>query len=50
MISHIILGPANSYPITVHMKPFSTLVEKFLIFLFVTTTKICTNNYSFNYH
>jgi len=30
MISHIILGPANSYPITVHMKPFSTSVLKFL--------------------
>ena len=50
MISHIILGPAHSYPITVLMKPFSTSVLKFLTWVFATTTKICTNGCSCGHH
>ena len=36
------LGSANPCPIDVHMEPFSTSVFKVLIWIFATTTKICT--------
>ena len=36
------LGSANPCPNAVHMEPFSTSVFKVLIWIFATTTKICT--------
>ena len=40
-----LLGSTNSCPIAVHMKPFSTSVFKVLIWIFATTTKICTKGH-----
>ena len=37
-----LLGSTNPYPIAVHMEPFSTSVFEVLIWIFATTTKICT--------
>ena len=37
-----LLGSTNPCPIAVHMEPFSTSVFKVLIWIFATTTKICT--------
>jgi hypothetical protein len=37
-----LLGATNPCPIAVHMEPFSTSVFKVLIWIFATTTKICT--------
>jgi hypothetical protein len=38
-----LLGATNPCPIAVHMEPFSTSVFKVPIWIFATTTKICTN-------
>ena len=40
------LGPNNPWPIAVLMEPFSTSVFKVLIWIFATTTKICTKHSS----
>ena len=37
-----LLGSTNPCPIAVHMEPFSTSVFKVLVWIFATTTKICT--------
>ena len=37
-----LLGSTNPCPTAVHMEPFSTSVFKVLIWIFATTTKICT--------
>ena len=37
-----LLGSSNPCPTAVHMEPFSTSVFKVLIWIFATTTKICT--------
>ena len=37
-----LLGATNPCPNTVHMEPFPTSVFKVLIWIFATTTKICT--------
>jgi len=37
-----VLGPTDPCPTAVHMEPFSTSVFKDLIWIFATTTKICT--------
>ena len=39
------LGLTNPCPIAVHMEPFSTSVFKVLIWIFATTTKICTKSH-----
>ena len=36
------LGPSNPWPIAVRREPFSTSAAKVSIWLFATTTKICT--------
>ena len=41
-----LLGSTNPCPIAVHMEPFSTSVFKVLIWIFATTTKICTRGCS----
>ncbi len=38
------LGSTHPCPIDVHMEPFSTSVFKVLIWIFATTTKICTRD------
>ena len=38
-------GSANPCPTHVHMEPFSTTVFKGPIWIFATTTKICSNSY-----
>ena len=38
-----VLGSSNPWPNAVLMEPFSTSVFKVLIWIFATTTKICTN-------
>ena len=44
------LGSTNPYPTAVHMEPFSTSVFKVLIWIFATTTKICTRGRSTRDH
>jgi hypothetical protein len=44
------LGPINPWPIAVLMEPFSTSVFKVLIWIFATTTKICTKRSSTKAH
>ena len=44
------LGSSNSWPISVLMKPFSTLAFKILIWIIATTTKICTRRSSTSLH
>jgi len=44
------LGLTNPCPNAVHMEPFSTSVFKVLIWIFATTTKICTNGSSVQDH
>ena len=39
-----LLGLTNPYPTAVHMEPFYTSVFKVLIWIFATTTKICTRD------
>ena len=48
-LSHT-LGSHNSCPIAVHTKTFSTSVFKVLIWIFATTTKICTSDSSSQVH
>ena len=44
------LGPTNPCPIAVHMEPFPTSVFKVLIWIFATTTKICSTGCSTQAH
>ena len=41
-----VLGSSNPWPNAVLMEPFSTSVFKVLIWIFATTTKICTKHRS----
>jgi len=41
-----LLGSTNPCPTAVHTEPFSTSVFKALIWIFATTTKICTRGRS----
>jgi hypothetical protein len=45
-----ILGSSNPWPIAVLMEPFSTSAFKVLIWIFATTTKICTRGSSTKAH
>ncbi len=45
-----LLGSTNSCTTNVHMKPFSTSVFKVRIWIFATTTKICTKDCSTQAH
>ena len=44
------LGPSNPWPNAVLMEPFSTSAFKVLIWIFATTTKICTKYSSSKAH
>ena len=44
------LGPTNPRPIAVLAEPFPTSVFKVLIWIFATTTKICTRRRSSRVH
>jgi hypothetical protein len=45
-----LLGSTNPWPTAVHMEPFPTSVLKVLIWVFATTTKICTRGRSTQDH
>ena len=45
-----VLGSSNPWPNAVLMEPFSTSVFKVLIWIFATTTKICTKDCSSQIH
>ena len=45
-----VLGSSNPWPNAVLMEPFSTSVFKVLIWIFATTTKICTKDCSSQTH
>ena len=45
-----ILGSSNPWPIAVLMEPFLTSAFKVLIWIFATTTKICTRDSSTQAH
>ena len=45
-----LLGSTHPRPIAVHGEPFSTSVFKVLVWIFATTTKICTRGGSIQAH